>query len=75
MSRTKVPPVQTASIILSSPYEPVIGVNEEIMAELIVYSGLLADSVAPAGEITSVEVPEPSAANNVASTDEAPYAA
>ena len=72
MSRANVPPVKVTSIIDSSPYEPVIGVNDASMAFVMVYSGLVADSDAPAGDMTSTDVPEPTAANNVASTDEAP---
>ena len=72
MSRAKVPPVKVTSIIDSSPYEPVIGVNDDNIVFEMVYSGFEADSVAPAGEITIVEVPVPRAAKRVASTEVEP---
>jgi hypothetical protein len=64
--------VKVTSNIESSPYEPVIGVNDDNIVFEMVYSGLDADSVAPAGEITIVEVPVPSAAKRVASTEVEP---
>jgi hypothetical protein len=69
MSRAKVPPVKVTSIIDSSPYEPVIGVNDARNALVTVYSGFVADSEAPAGEMVITEVPVPSAAVNAASTE------
>ena len=72
MSRANVPPVKVTSIIESSPYEPLIGWNDARNALVTVYSGLLADSVAPAGEIVITEVPVPSAAVSAASTDVEP---
>ena len=72
MSRANVPPVNVTSIIESSPYEPVIGVNDASIALVMVYSGLVADSEAPAGDKVSTDVPEPSAAKRVASTEVEP---
>jgi hypothetical protein len=73
ISRANVPPWKVTSIIDSSPYEPLIGWNDERKQLVTVYSGLLADSVAPAGEIVITEVPVPSAAVSAASTEVEPY--
>ena len=72
MSRANVPPVKDALIVDSSPTVALIGVKVAIIALLIVYSGLVADSDEPAGEITRVVVPAPTAAKSVASADPAP---
>ena len=72
MSRANVPPVKVTSIIESSPYEPVIGVNDDNIVFEMVYSGFEADSVAPAGEMVISVVPSPSKSQRVASTEDAP---
>ena len=72
MSRANVPPVKDALIIDSSPTVALIGVKVAIIALLIVYSGFEADSDEPAGEITMVVVPVPTAAKSVASAEPAP---
>ena len=72
MSRANVPPVNDAVIMDSSPYAPLIGVKDESIALVIVYSGFVALSLEPAGEITKVVVPVPVAANSVASVEAEP---
>ena len=72
MSRTQVPPVKVASTVASSPTVELIGVKDASIQFAIVYSGLLADSVVPDGEITRVVVPVPTHDAKIASTSEAP---
>ena len=55
MSRANVPPVNVTSTVASSPIELLIGVKLSRYAPVMVYSGFVADSVVPLGEMTSVE--------------------
>jgi hypothetical protein len=72
MSRTQVPPVHCAVTVLREPTVELIGVNEASMALLMTYSGLLADSVVPEGEMVNVVVPVPKHEARIASTSAAP---
>jgi hypothetical protein len=71
-SRAQVPPVKVASTVASSPTVELIGVKDASMQFVIVYSGLLADSVVPDGEITRVVVPVPTHELRIPSTSVAP---
>jgi hypothetical protein len=57
MSRTHVPAVHVVSTVANSPTVELIGVNDESMTLLKTYSGLLADSVAPDGEMVKIVFP------------------
>ena len=72
MSRTQVPPVKLAVTVAISPTVELIGVKLASMAFVMVYSGLLADSVVPDGLITNVVVPVPTHDARMASTSLAP---
>ena len=72
MSRTQVPPVKEAVTVASVPTAELIGVKFVSMQFVIVYSGLVADSVVPDGEMTRVVVPVPTHDARIASTSEAP---
>ena len=71
-SRTQVPPVKVASTVASSPTVELIGVKDASMAFVMTYSGLLADSVTPDGEIVKIVVPVPTHDAKTASTSPAP---
>jgi len=70
MSRAQVPPTNEHSTVAISPTVELIGVNEASIAFVIVYSGLLADSVVPLGEIIRVVFPCPTIAASAVSTSE-----
>ena len=72
MSRTQVPPVNTAVTVASSETVEFTGVKEASMQLLITYSGFEADSVVPDGEIVKVVVPVPTQLAKIASTSDAP---
>jgi hypothetical protein len=73
MSRTQVPPVKEASTVASSPTVELIGVKLASMQLVRTYSGFVADSVAPDGEMVKVVVPVPTHDARMASTSVAPY--
>ena len=72
MSRTQVPPVPEISTVANSPTVELIGVNDEIIKLEITYSGLLADSVVPDGEMVRIVVPVPTHEARMASTSLVP---
>ena len=57
MSRAHVPDVQVKSTWANSPTDELMTGADASIALRIVYSGLLADSVVPDGEMTNVVVP------------------
>ena len=72
-SRTQVPAVKLASTVASSPTVELMGVKLESMQFVITYSGFVADSDAPDGEIVRTVVPVPTQLLRIASTSVAPY--
>ena len=72
ISRTQVPPVKEASTVASSPTVELIGVKDASMQLVITYSGLVADSVAPDGEMVKIVLPVPTHDARIASTSVAP---
>lgn len=56
-SRPQVPPVNTAVTVAISPTVELTGVNDANMQLVIVYSGFVADSDVPLGEMTRVVFP------------------
>ena len=73
MSRAQVPPVKEASTVASSPTVELIGVKEANMQLVIVYSGFVAASDTPDGEMVKIVVPVPTQVAKIASTSAAPY--
>jgi hypothetical protein len=71
-SRTQVPAVKLASTVASSPTVELIGVNDASIQFVITYSGFVADSVAPDGEMVRTVVPVPTQLLRIASTSVAP---
>ena len=71
-SRTQVPPVKVASTVASSPTVELIGVKLANIQFVMMYSGLLADSVVPDGEMVKIVVPVPTHEARTASTSLAP---
>jgi hypothetical protein len=71
-SRTQVPPVNCAVTVAREPTVELIGVNEASIAFVMTYSGLVADSDAPDGEIVKTVVPVPRQLLKIASTSVAP---
>jgi hypothetical protein len=71
-SRTQVPPVNCAVTVASDPTVELIGVNEASIAFVMTYSGLVADSVVPDGEIVKTVVPVPTQLLRIASTSAEP---
>jgi len=72
MSRTQVPPVNCAVTVASDPTVELIGVNDASIAFVMTYSGLLAVSDVPDGEMVNVVVPVPTHEARIASTSAAP---
>ena len=72
MSRTQVPAVNCAVTVARVPTDELIGVNELSIQFVMTYSGLLADSVVPDGEIVRTVVPVPRQEKRIASTSAAP---
>ena len=72
MSRTQVPPVNEASTVASSPTVELIGVKFASIQLVKTYSGFVADSVAPEGEMVRTVVPVPTHDAKIASTSVAP---
>ena len=72
MSRTQVPPVKVAVTVASSPTVELIGVKFANMQLVKTYSGFVADSVAPDGEMVRIVLPVPTHEAKIASTSVAP---
>jgi hypothetical protein len=72
MSRTQVPPVNDASTVANSPTVELIGVKFASMQLVRTYSGLVADSVVPDGEIVNTVEPVPTHDARIASISVAP---
>jgi hypothetical protein len=72
-SRTQVPPVKEASTVASSPTVELIGVKLASIQFVRTYSGFVADSVVPDGEMVKTVVPVPTHDARIASTSAEPY--
>jgi hypothetical protein len=71
-SRTQVPPVNCAVTVASEPTVELIGVNEASIAFVMTYSGFVALSDVPDGEMVKTVVPVPTHEARIASTSVAP---
>jgi hypothetical protein len=71
-SRTHVPPVKEASTVASSPTVELIGVKLASIQLVKTYSGFVAVSDVPDGEMVKTVVPKPTHEARMASTSAAP---